>query len=459
MKFRFFRLSKILKRESGFYFVFLAGAFFALLAVMGFAVDMGMLQAAKLRLQRAVDASSVAATYLLDTKSRGEIETLATNLTKDNLLETGFEEDEIQDENDNWRVQITLEPATGVPRLVRVTAQAVPQLKILRFVPWIKTRPTISAEAQSNNVRVAVALVLDRSGSMGKPSPGPCGAGECPRIRELKRAARAFVQDGFGPDDRLAVVSFGTNATPDYHMTRNPDKEYVKNVIIGDPDVTPLDGLIPNGFTNTDAAMTLARNEMNSPVNSDLMPFDFKSIVVVTDGAPYNTAGGHVPSVKPGCLPGSSPLSNEIKGKRRYIGPLMVADQVRGEGVTVYAIGIGEQGIPDASPPYPVCNISDPFNPILQYRRDDPFQCWQNANDIVKNYFLARLTNDQEIMDGDLAASPPILADPDFPTDCVDDRLTIATKPRGRFFQTANPSDLEDLLLAIGRMIKARITK
>lgn len=430
--------------ERGIFLLVFAATFFVLLAVLGLAVDIGKLQHTKLRVQRAVDASSIAATHLLQDQSRTVIQDTARQLVTDNLLKVGIPASAIASP-----IYVDLQPTSGAPRFITVGAAVNTPFVILRMVPGFGRDSVVRAQALSSDKRVAVVLVLDISGSMDQTVP--CGNLQnhpptCTKLDFLKQAAIDFV-DLFSAQDRLSIVTFGNAATVAYPMTRNPNKNTISSIV---------HGLSANGYTNTYGALVAARAQMTSAVNADLMASDSRAIVVVTDGAPFaddeqTNPSIAVPSVPPSCL--TAGPTEDQRRKRRYVAAVAQADLARNASMNVFAIGLGLQGTVTTQ------NCPSSTNGTwLNYQRTDPFQC-ANHDEIVKNYFLARLTNDQVKMAGNPGGSPVIPPDPDFPSACVPGKAAIAHVHEGQFYQTNDVNDLSPLLQAIGKHINALLTQ
>ncbi|MBX7138315.1 MAG: VWA domain-containing protein [Oligoflexia bacterium] len=440
--------------ERGTFLVIMAGSFLVFLAILGFAIDVAKIQATQLRVQRAVDASAVAATYLIEDNDRINIQNTAEKILRDNLHATGITDSEIPALTVEILPPLSANPLDPPPavRRLKISAQVNSPTILFSIIPGFQDSGVVYAAAESTDKRVAAVLTLDVSGSMLDVVPcGTLPGPTCRKIDHLKVAAKAFV-DLFGPQDRLALVTFSGTANVAYPMTKNPDKQALENAI---------DGLTAIGYTGAYQGLLTARGEMNSAVNNDLTPTDSKSIVFVSDGAPYGdngapTSAPAVPPVPTGCLnlSGNSTFNRDIYSKRRYIGAIAQADLARDENTVVHAIGLGPLGTLTGS----VCPDPAGTSTFSSYQQSDPFQC-SGFDDIVKTFFLARLTNDQAALVGNPYGSPAIPPNPDFPTSCVATNAAIASKPQGRFYQTANASDLTALLLAIGRGIRARLTK
>ena len=138
--------------------------------------------------------------------------------------------------------------------------------------------------------------------------------------------------------------------------------------------------------------------------------------------------------------------------RARYIGPLIAADEARiNDGTIIFSVGLGNDPVPNAAADCPRNSAGN-----RDYDPADPYQCPEHDYH-VKTHFLARIANDQAAMAGDPGAAPVIPQHPDFPGTCLLGKAGIAVFPRGRFYQTPDPSELQALLIEIARNIKGRL--
>ncbi len=435
--------------ERGAYVVLFAGIIVGFFTLLALAVDTAHRQRIKLVLQRSVDSASVAATNLLEQQSIGAIRDVAKQVVIDNLTRSGVPVDP-----NEISVSLITPPTSSEPRQAMVRATVRPELYLLG--PFVGYHPDLTADATATNVKRTVALVLDRSGSMN--GNAPCDTGSCSKIDALKYAAKRFVEL-FGGDDRLALISFSTAATVDYSMTRRPDINQVKNII---------DNLDAEDSTNTGDALNLAIQELNSSVNNDLTPSDLAAVVLITDGAPR--APNSPPGITSACStalngwirPPDTSLSNT--DLREIVYAIQRSDAVRttevGTAATglfprIFSLGIGMAGVPVAS----AMTACPPTNPNPQdFFRNDPFQC-ESTDNFAKDYILARLANDQALMNGDPTLTPPLPPHPEYPSACVNLRSTIVGRPNGQYFPITNLSQLDTVLQAIGSNLRARLSE
>ncbi len=140
---------------------------------------------------------------------------------------------------------------------------------------------------------VNLALVIDRSGSM---------AGV--KLARAKQAARALLEQ-LGPEDRLAIVHYGSDvrALPAAHVdeaSRARMRRYI-------------DGIFDDGGTNIGAGLQAGRRQLASALGQ----FKVNRLVLVSDGQP--TEG----------------VTSESALAR-------MAQNIRAEGISVSAIGVGD---------------------------------------------------------------------------------------------------------------------
>lgn len=197
-----------------------------LIAIVGLALDVGVMYIGNARLRRAVDSAALAAAlqfranYEFSDLDRSATEYLSLNGIQDpNALV------QICDGPDSTHTipqnKCPVPPAS--PRkLVRVVATGTVQLAFLPVI-GINSVP-ITAEAISETASVDVVLVIDSSESMTwdaidaeKLDPSVCNTsgtsadgyvGDCHPFDEVKRAAVSFVERLYFPYDRVAVVTF-----------------------------------------------------------------------------------------------------------------------------------------------------------------------------------------------------------------------------------------------------------
>lgn len=253
------------RSERGQVLVVVTIAMLALVAFVGLTVDVGLFYLKHGQLRRAVDAAALAASsefrkgYSYPTK-HANLENAAREFLKLN----GFDPD---DENRPYTPRVeTCESAQASGdaavigllgcsetrrKQVWVEASTVMETAFLKVI-GIHEVP-LRAQAVSEAASLDVVLAIDTSESMtwdAEPltwqrDPYQCNpSNDCHPFREVKEAAKAFVDELFFPYDRVSIVTFDQTAHYVLHFsddeTRN-NAAYIKNVIqnltVFSPDV------------------------------------------------------------------------------------------------------------------------------------------------------------------------------------------------------------------------------
>jgi len=196
--------------QSGTVLPLIAGVILALMALFGFAVDIANLHRAKIRIQNAVN-SAVGVTYLLEDIPPKEVRRLAEQSVLDNLAGKNFI-------SPIKTPIVKLEPPGPKPRSITVSASASIPLYVLDMVPGFPSQSIVSARAQTGNVKLAVAFVLDTSNSMNSHWDEDCTADDpCPKFPIAKEGVKNFLSN-FSAADRFALISFGGGSRPMWSM-------------------------------------------------------------------------------------------------------------------------------------------------------------------------------------------------------------------------------------------------
>jgi Flp pilus assembly protein TadG len=327
----------------------------ALLLCVGLAIDLGFAYISKASLSKAVDAAAITGAKNM---SSGQAEaerlaraTFAANYTGKGrdahspTLNIGF----TQDASNNTRID--------------VSASTVINTFFIGILPEFKTL-SVGATAEAIRVKLLMTLVLDRSGSMG--SNGGAVA--------LPPAVSDFIDQFDDSQDRVGLSSFGSNATADLAPQKN-FKTLVNNRVNNWPALV-------GGRTFSDGGLTIADTMIR---NTALAAGEnvFKVVVFFTDG--YANTFQDTFSCTPGKLnlgqsadpsdgpqpwpfsftdpitgnsitpPCSSTDFQSIDGTTKSISKnnrniwlegqlraLATAKKIRGENITVYSIGLGD---------------------------------------------------------------------------------------------------------------------
>ncbi|SFE45769.1 vWA domain-containing protein [Trichococcus pasteurii] len=133
------------------------------------------------------------------------------------------------------------------------------------FIGWI-TLPGYATAETTASERIAVALVIDTSGSMAETDPN-----------HLRKTAADIFVDMLSPEDHVGIVSFATEATelvPMQQVGDTANKQTIKNTLASITEV--------NGNTNYRAALEKAEEQLESIDD----PAVRKVILFLTDGVP-----------------------------------------------------------------------------------------------------------------------------------------------------------------------------
>jgi len=227
------RLSRM---ERGQVLVVVAFAIVGIIAIVGLALDVGVMFIENARLRRAVDSAALAAAlqfregYQMSDLDSSAIEFLRLNGIQDPnaFVQICMNPAPAPEDPDyiNFNEDLCTDPAR---KLVRVVATGTAYLAFLPVI-GIDHAP-IAAEATSETASVDVVLVIDRSESMTWKTgpnvadwdPNVCNnadnpldasyQGYCLPFDDVKRAAVSFVEQLYFPYDRVAVVTFDKDAT------------------------------------------------------------------------------------------------------------------------------------------------------------------------------------------------------------------------------------------------------
>ncbi len=213
------KLGRSLKNERlerGQVLVIVTLSVIVLTAIVGLAVDTGLLYLNHGKLRRAVDAAALAATaQFREGYDTAELQKAAEEFLVLNGINDPHATVETCKTNPGDPVLCTDPPR----KLVRVHATSVVRLAFLSVIGIHEA--TASATAVSEAASMDVVLVIDASESMtygADPSdpmydPSQCNpAHDCQPFEEVKDAAAAFVDQLYFPYDRVAVVTFDDHA-------------------------------------------------------------------------------------------------------------------------------------------------------------------------------------------------------------------------------------------------------
>lgn len=256
-------------REKGAALILGTIAMVMIVPMIGLFVDVGILYAAKARLQSSVDGASLAAARALNL---GQTITQQTTNAQQNAVNWFY----ANFPAGNWATastqmntsSVTVTPGTNV-RSVTVTASSnVPTY----FMKWFNVNwTTISAIGTASRRDVVIMMVMDRSGSMNNNNG-------CANMRS---AAKIFTGQFAAGRDHIGMVEFGDTAWVDSSPTTNFQTVlgYSNNSGSG---AGLIDTISCNDNTNTSQALSLGYNELYK-MN---LPGAFNIIMFFTDGIP-----------------------------------------------------------------------------------------------------------------------------------------------------------------------------
>lgn len=348
------------RRENGQALPLIVALFLVLVLFVGLGIDLGFAYVTRAALSKAVDAACMAGIRNLP-QGQAQALAIARSTFNANFATSGIGGRQAQSPTLTTTITQTL---TGSLQL-NITASVPINTFFLRVLPKWKTM-NVAAKGQATRARVIMSLVLDRSGSMN----GNGGA------QALPPAVSSFIDFFDDILDQAAMVSFASHSRPfDVAMGR-PFKVQIKNaanalVFNGG---TFAQGGLTNGFAQiqtvpvlpnedvvkvcvffTDGLANIIQGQLNcggAPTLRNFGGFDPPTTgVAFFDPATGNqlctTTGGTPP-----CCAGVSTFRSAIDGTQKSFlrtnvtadaeyRAVQVANQMRANGITVYAIGLG----------------------------------------------------------------------------------------------------------------------
>ena len=495
--------------ESGVYLIYTAIAMFSLLAVAGLGLDVGNLERHKMRVQRAVDATVVPMTWMLRTEPASSIRAVGLRHLQDNLnaMDVQFSPSDLSvqvwDSND-----IDISNTTQLGRYVTIEARIQSPVYLLNIVPFINVQPTVNASTRADDIRVHWAFAIDRSGSMCEdkkiPNPGhnpnldccdsqahsnSCSfgtdyrntcdppalpgqprSGPCNKLERAKDAVINFVQR-LGADDSFALISFGSSATIDFPLQTMSATEKARAINAVRALRAPW-----NQSTRLEGGLDEAYKQLERLRRSGTLGTrDRLAVVVLSDGrgrqrwTPNDILPGSCTASLPsGC--GRPTLTRQLKEVN--LTAIYRADRARAMfDIFTFFIGFGKvaEWYVDADP-------RDPWTG-WDYCQPHPSNGnWGLNEEFVPATLGARIALDMNYLSNmppppPPSGQPPTVQVPGQPSwfpdfeqpHCNAIIKTIQQAAQdgeyGRFFQTANPSDVQAILDEIGSSVRVVITQ
>ncbi len=476
--------------ESGFYLPFLAITLVSLLLVIGLTIDGGHAFLRQVRLQRAVDAGTIAAMQELNRRPSLDIQSIADRVARENMVRAGLADDlATADINVNVEV-ISDNLGRPINNRLEVMGRALSPTSFLQLIPGIPYHVQLSANSIAGVPPIAVLLVLDRSGSMGELMNG------VRKIDALRAAASQFVSlldsgDWFGVvsyanRDRRVTVNIPLQL---YHPADFAAHQQAINQIVANGGTCIACGLVtgrqqfaaapagfPSGVEKVMIVMTDGTPQhFRRPIgdNDDVWLSELPGMHENASVPPLDTGCGHVnfrirspqrphPYSPAGTWNAVTPGNNDqvlMGGTGDIYRTIWQTDQARREGIKVYTVGLGNDGTHFCRTGWPIGSTVIPPEPPWQ-----PQGCFDGdaggADATTRPYLLRRMANDaavdmlcdQSVEGGcEPPAAPPFLPlystnpennyqDFDLFPHC---RPAIGMgSPRGMYLEAPSPGDL-----------------
>jgi Flp pilus assembly protein TadG len=256
-------------RESGASLILGIISLVMIIPMLGLTVDVGILYAAKARLQSAVDGASLAAARALNLGLTISEQTTNAQQNAVNWFYANYPPG-------NWATSgtvmgssnVVVTPGTNV-RSVSVTATSnVPTY----FMKWFNfNSTTITAVGTASRRDVVIVMIMDRSGSMNNNNG-------CANMRS---AAKIFTGQFAAGRDQIGMVEFGDTVWVDSSPTTNFQTVLGYSNASGSANGL-IDTISCNDNTNTPQALSIGYNELYK-MN---LPGAFNILMFFTDGIP-----------------------------------------------------------------------------------------------------------------------------------------------------------------------------
>ena len=263
------------QHQRGQILVLVAVSIFALIGLVGLAVDSGLAYGVKAKLASAVDAASIAGARALAEGVDDAARIAAARHAAKDYFSANFPAGFLG----ATRVPLTDDMISAVHDTtgywtVTVTGSAVMPVTFMRLLGFSDF--PISAMGQSIRRDLDIILVLDTSGSLATPSS---------TFPALKAAAVNFVNkfNAGSNGDRVGVVSFASGSVVDVPIVKDGTRGFNKTQV-----VNAINALNVSGSTASAEGLRLALNDINGvpPINRSSL----RMIVFFSDGAPNNVA-------------------------------------------------------------------------------------------------------------------------------------------------------------------------
>jgi len=246
---------RLLSEQNGQAVLLAAFALFALLAVLGLAIDLGRLVVVKAQLSKAVDAAALSGARVLPT-GRASAEAAAYEYAEMNF-ESGF----LGTASHGFSVSFSPNPTE--PRVL-VDGTALMPTTFLRLVAIQNV--TVRANAEAQRRPLSIAMVLDNTESLGKSFNGVDAIGY------LRSAAENFVYFFDDNMDKMSLVLFSTGTELRFPLGHS----------FTSPMIPMIGSMVVHNFTNLSDGLIAGRGQLRN----DPDPSSFRALVFFTDGRP-----------------------------------------------------------------------------------------------------------------------------------------------------------------------------
>lgn len=253
-------ITRMLSQQNGQAVLMAAFALFALLAVLGLAVDLGRLVVVKAQLAKAVDSAALSGARVLPT-GRASAERAAYEYG-----EMNFRNDFMGTTGHSFAVSFSPDPSKA---RVLVNATTDMPTTFLRLVGIESVVVRASAEAERRPL--SIAMVLDNSGSLNRNFNGKDAIGF------LRVAAEEFVRFFDDHMDKMSLSLFSTGTETRFRLGHDFTSPMISTI----KAMTDLDN------TNLSDGLAAGRIELRS----DPDPASFRALVFFTDGRPTALRG------------------------------------------------------------------------------------------------------------------------------------------------------------------------
>ena len=248
-------ITRKLSEENGQAVIMAAFALFALLAVLGLAVDLGRFVVVKAQLSKAVDAAALSGARVLPT-GRSRAQTAANEYGEMNF-EAGF----LGTTSHGFSVSFGPDPTEATVQVDGTTEMPTTFLRLVGI-----SNVTVRATAEAERRPLSIAMVLDNTESLGKKFNG------LDAIGYLQGAAGEFV--GFFDDnmDKMSLVLFSTGTELRFPLGHD----------FSGPMTFTIGKMKDLNFTNLSDGFIEGRRQLDNETN----PASFRALIFFTDGRP-----------------------------------------------------------------------------------------------------------------------------------------------------------------------------